>query len=279
MGSLLRVVDSATLAADPSRPERNQDAYAYGEGWALVADGASSWGPAREHDGGWYARRLAAALTRELDAAPAGPGGEETVQIVARAIAEAASAHDSSESTCPFSTLSLLRWNAATLESYTLGDSYTVVFREGAPDHEPWLYVDRRMEQTAADVIGGFRERLTAGHGFDGEHRQLLLEFQGVVVGARNTEAGFWTASDTPEAAQHGYLHTLPMSEVRAVLLATDGCVDMDDAKPVWQRFLEPSATESLQRVYAEEEADHDGRRYPRSKRHDDKTLLKLGKR
>lgn len=272
----LTVTDAATLSRDPKEPTKNQDSYAHGPGWAAVADGASSWGPRREHDGGWYSQRLTDALARELNAAPTGPGGEETFELVARAITEAGSAHNAADGPCPFSTLSLLRWDDQELESYTLGDSYTVVFRDGEPDDDPWLYVDRRMEVASADVINRFRERLIDGHGYDDEHHELLLEFQATVVAARNTEGGFWTASDNPDAARRGYLHTLPTSEVRAVLLASDGVVDMDDSKPVWARFLAPSAAASLERVYSEEAADPDGQKYPRSKRHDDKTLIKL---
>lgn len=51
-GGPLVTVRAATLAGG----EKNQDRFAYGDGWAFVLDGASSFGTTQpEHDGAWYA--------------------------------------------------------------------------------------------------------------------------------------------------------------------------------------------------------------------------------
>lgn len=250
---------------------RNQDRYAHGNGWAFVLDGASSFETDEpEHDGGWYAERLRAALVRELTRTPA----DETVDIVARAIDSASSAH-SDPKTCPTSTIALARWTDDVVELYVLGDS-TAAFAttnggEGA-------LTDTRMAAIGGHFRDRYRNRLRAGHGFDAEHRQRLRQLQAEQAAARNVPGGYWIAGATPQAAEHALTRSLPHAHLSSVTLATDGAaatIRYRVAKD-WRDFATAAPADLLTRAHVAEDDDPLAVRWPRSKPHDDKTVVTI---
>lgn len=259
-------ISAATLAGG----EKNQDRYAYGDGWAFVLDGASSFATDQpEHDGGWYAERLKNALVEELTSNP----DDATTDIVARAIDVAASAHDDPE-TCPTSTIALARWSAETVEIYVLGDSTAVLI---GPEREEEV-TDSRLADIAPEIRDEYRSRLRAGHGFDTRHRELLQELQAHQAEARNQPGGYWIAGAEPEAAHHGLSCTRSRDKSRSTVLATDGAVAAPRYRLLrtWTTFAtqDPDLDEVLRKTQAVEESDPQAARWPRSKPHDDKTVL-----
>lgn len=257
-------VRAATLAGG----EKNQDRYAYGDGWAFVLDGASSFATEQpEHDGGWYAERLKNALVHELTSRPT----DATTELVAGAIQVAASAHDNPE-TCPTSTIALARWSSETVETYVLGDSTATLIGDSGEEE----LTDSRLAHVAPEIRAEYRSRLAEGRGFDHRHRQLLRRLQSRQARARNRSSGYWIAGAAPDAAYHGMNRIHCLDNVAAAALATDGAVQAFNYGVVatWASFGHEHLLKTLTETQEREAADHQGRRNPRSKRHDDKTLI-----
>ena len=83
----------------------------------------------------------------------------------------------------------------------------------------------------------------------------------------RNRPAGYWSAEATPTAAGQAITRSWTRAAVTAALLASDGVSrGIGRAVPDW--------TAALRLVRAPEQADPDGRRWPRSKPYDDQALI-----
>ncbi|MGO4957394.1 protein phosphatase 2C domain-containing protein [Luteococcus sp. Sow4_B9] len=246
--------------------DHNQDRYAYGDGWAFVLDGASSFGEAPPvHDGGWYAERLKEALTEGLANDSNGP----ISKIVAKAIRQASAAHDEfTQGVCPTSTIALARWDSCVLEFYVLGDSFAV-WRdvEGCQEMS-----DLRLATVGSELREIYRNRLASGTGFDGEHRRILTRLQEVQARARNTSGGYWIAGADDRAAWNGCQKRLSLSCVPEFALVTDG-LSIDTRREI---FSKKSLGELMERQQVEESLDVNGCAYPRSKLHDDKTAVRI---
>ncbi len=127
-----------------------------------------------------------------------------------------------------------------------------------------------------------YRQRLAAGNGYDGTHRELLRALQREQLRHRNRPRGYWIAAADPAAARHARTLTLPASTVNWTVLATDGAVHtarhlgLDDW-PALARSGPAALTRILERCQDwEEHADPAGRLFPRAKRHDDKTIVSV---
>lgn len=257
-------ISAATLAGG----DNNQDRYGFGEGWAFVLDGASSFATTQpDHDGGWYAERLKHALVHELTRRPDGA----TAAIVASAIKAAASAHENPE-TCPTSTIALARWSDEAVEAYVLGDSSVALI---SPDSEEVL-TDDRLARIAAATRQAYRSRLRTGCGFDQRHRELLQNLQREQAVRQNRPNGYWIAGSDPAAAQNGLLETRPRHSLCGLVLATDGASNgrRYGAFETWNSFDLSQPEKHLLDVEVAEESDPDGVRWPRSKMRDDKTVV-----
>lgn len=255
-------IRAATLAGG----DKNQDRYAYGDGWAFVLDGASSFATDQpDHDGGWYAERLKDALSFELTTRPEAP----TADIVARAIEVAASAHDDPK-TCPTSTIAMARWSDREVEVYVLGDSTAVLINEDGEQE----FNDSRLADIAPEIRAEYRSRLAEGHGVDERHRELLRELQARQASVRNQQGGYWIAGSEPNAARQGLVKRQPTPSVNAVVLATDGAASALQYGLVdtWTDSAETDLRQLLTAAQAAEESDPLGTKWPRSKTHDDKT-------
>ena len=96
----------------------------------------------------------------------------------------------------------------------------------------------------------------------------------------RNCRGGYWIAEADPAAAGHALVRSWPAGALAAAALATDGVTRGIGriGLPSWSAALDlmrtggPAAV--LGAVRAVEAADPDGRRWPRSKRHDDQALV-----
>ncbi|WP_338750165.1 hypothetical protein [Janibacter alittae] len=257
-------ISAATLAGG----EKNQDRYAYGDDWAFVLDGASSFATDQpEHDGGWYAERLKNALVEELTSNP----DDATTDIVARAIDVAASAHDDPE-TCPTSTIALARWSSETVEAYVLGDSTVALIGEG----DETVLTNTRVADVAPSLRKEYRSRLRQGHGFDEEHRALLQDLQEHQAMARNRPGGYWIAGAEPKAANKADLIAVQRDTLTAIVLASDGAASCVTYKtvPTWGRFAAIGPHNAVHATHAIEAADSNASQWPRSKPHDDKTAI-----
>jgi serine/threonine protein phosphatase PrpC len=259
---------TATL---PGVGRDNQDRVFRTDNAVAVLDGASSVHGQR-YDGGWYADRLGRQLVSGLETNPEA----NLVSLLAEAISSVARTPGLHEN-APSSTVALARWDEAHLDVLVLGDSPAIVFHaNGAAT----TVCDDRIDQVAVPQRAEYTRRLTAGSGYDGEHRGLLARLQVVERAARNTRNGFWIASTDPNAARHAITRRWPISEISAVLLASDGvsiAVQGYQHPPTWhqaRKIIEDhGADELLRLIHAIEETDPNGQRWPRSKAHDDKAV------
>ncbi|HEX2810370.1 MAG TPA: hypothetical protein VHN80_29740 [Kineosporiaceae bacterium] len=260
-------------AALAGGPRGNQDHVVVTDHAVALLDGATSWlpqDPAR--DGGWYARILGAALTTRLD-----QPDRTVAELVTDAIADVRDRYGLVPGKCPSSTLTIARWDTETIEVYTLGDSPAVVY----PDRRDALLVyDDRLDRVGAGHHEAYREHLRAGNGYDARLAELIAELQLAEREKRNRADGYWIAEAEPAAAAEAVTATFPRAEVRAVLIASDGAAAdvMDYHRNDWADVLEflsqANPSVYLRDIHAAEDADYDGRWWPRPKRHDDKSLV-----
>jgi hypothetical protein len=250
-----------------------------------VLDGATG-SPGDRWDGGWYAGELATALRPRL----AGPPDESLATILGAAITEVAGAHALPPGAGPSSTVALVRWPAddpthaadgpGRVEALVLGDTPVVVFpRQGPPD----VLDDDRLATTTVAERTAYRAHLAAGGGYTGDHRVNLDRLVAAQRRCRNRPGGYWIAEADPAAAHHAVHRSWPLAALAAVLVATDGV-----ANGVLRYGVPPSWTDALARARAEgpaalietvhvaEAGDPDGSRWPRSKAHDDKSVVLL---
>ncbi len=259
-------IEAATLAGG----DNNQDRYAYGDGWAFVLDGATSFSEAQPiHDGGWYADALKTALLSSL---PTAGDRNPLSTILAAAIQEASSHHAPEMGACPTSTVALARWNARSIELYVLGDAFAVAWHRVS---DPLVLNDDRIASVAEDIRESIYGRLRQGLGFDARHRSLLSALQTRQEELRNTRHGYWIAGDKPVAAYHGYTKHLDIQDATTLLLASDGFKSLDVDLLSLRQSL-PRPIDQLHYFNLLESEDPDGMTYLRSKLHDDKTMIWL---
>ncbi len=236
-----------------------------------VLDGASAPDPA-DRDGGWYAGQLARQLAARL------PDERlDLTTVLADSIAAVAADHRLEPGRSPSATVVMLRWTADRTDGLVLGDSSLVAFAPGRPAEE---VVDDRLAAVAPAQRVAYHDRLSAGGGYDQEHRSLLRDLVGEQRRHRNCRGGYWIAEADPAAAGHALVRSWPAGALAGAALATDGVTRGIGriGLPSWSAALElmrtggPAAV--LGAVRAVEAADPDGRRWPRSKRHDDQALV-----
>ena len=268
-------VSTATRRGDRAT---NQDQILVVDGAIAVLDGATSWLP-HDHrrDGGWYSRVLAGVLARRL------PGHDRPLaEHLAGAIGELRDTFDLDPATTPYSTAAVVRWDEQHLDALVLGDSPVVVHRRagGAVD----ALADDRLEPVAADIRERYRQHLRAGHGFDEEFASIIAELQTAERRHRNREGGFWVAGAEPSAAHRAVVGRWAADDVEAVLVMTDGIAaavreyGLADWPSLVQQARSAGVAAVLAAVHDAEATDHDGRRWPRTKRHDDKAVALLAR-
>jgi hypothetical protein len=228
----------------------------------VVLDGASAFEPV-DVEPGTYADTLSKSIAALLYRDPA--------MTIADAVAE------SIERTTEKLSIAVLRARADAVDLYVLGDSpihYGV-------DHRTHQLVDDRLSTIAEPQREHYLAQLRAGHGYNDAHKAALAELQRAQRRARNVEGGYWIAETDPAAAHHGLTVTVDRSAIEWAVLATDGAADfIEHAGPAWHDIatfdtLQLSAL--MDRIHEwEDKVDPDGRRLPRAKRHDDKSIAAI---
>jgi len=262
-------VDAATLAGG----QRNQDAYAVTGNAVIVLDGASEHpprGPAR--DGGWYAGVLLGSLVDRVqdDESP-------LVACLADSIIDVRDQYGLS-SGGPSSTVLIARARGSDWEVLVLGDSTIVIERtSGAIE----VISDDRLASLATHERAAYRSRLRGGSGFDDQHATLLAQLQTAQRAQRNRDDGYWIAEADPNAAHRAIRATIPAHDVQHLALLTDGAssaVTRYQSPGSWAELLSTAGrigcAATIAQVAADESSDSSGRRWPRAKCRDDKTLV-----
>lgn len=259
-------IHAATLAG----ASNNQDRYIVGDGFAAVLDGATSVAGDRSHDPGWYAEQLAQAIGTAL--LQDGPLSD----VVTAALRTVRDIHGLTPATTPTSTIALTRWSDKIVETYTLGDSYVVILQTEGTEV---IHTDDRLDDIAREERAAYRKRLATGQGYDDRHRELLLALQAEQARHVNQPGGYWIAGAEPEAGWHGTTTTEDRSAVLGLMLASDGIDPKRHPgattwRDIYDEAVKRGPEQVLRRIHDAEESDPGGRRWPRSKPHDDKTLV-----
>lgn len=171
----------------------------------------------------------------------------------------------------PCAAVGILRIGAETVDTLALSDVTVVVEdKEG-----PQITCDLRIEE-----IAGTEPDAVAGLTFNTpEHKAALAELVSTQTRTRNRADGWWVAAAEPEAACHAVVNSYPRSRVRRLAIFSDGVTRPVDQMGLysWPEYLDlldklgPASL--IAHVREIEEADRDGVRHPRTKRHDDATL------
>ncbi|HEY8527437.1 MAG TPA: hypothetical protein VIL48_20895 [Acidimicrobiales bacterium] len=232
----------------------------------IVLDGASQPEPS-PRNGGWIADQLGSELATCLSDDP-------TIDLrsaLARSIARVAERHRLQPGTAPSTTVSVVRWDAQTVDVLVLCDSPVVVADRSGGIHE---VRDDRLAAVTANLAQPSR--------FDADEPEA---WQALVDGQRrhrNRSGGYWVAEADPAAAHHAITRSWPIDDLSVVLAMTDGVsigVDRYGVPPDWPTAIALAADEParlLDAIHDAEAEDPFGDRWPRSKRHDDKALAVL---
>jgi len=262
-----------TWAARDGDRGATQDRIYLGDHFAMVLDGASS--PDRSHlDGGWYATVLGEYLTAQLRQNPDVP----LDQAVRESIAAIATQHRLTPGSAPSATLAIVRWDTSTAEAFVLGDSPVAVERT---DGRIEVVRDDRLNSVAQPEHQALLEA-AARHGFGFDHPDEWRALVDAQRRLRNQRGGYWIAEATPEAADHAIRAKWPTDTIASVLLVTDGVAAGPDTYGIpasWAdaiRIARLDPQELVNAVHEAEARDATGRRWPRSKRHDDKAAVLL---
>ncbi|MGW5311597.1 PP2C family serine/threonine-protein phosphatase [Nocardia thailandica] len=256
-------VNSAQLAATSG-----DDRLVVTDNAVIVLDGATAHDPAMP-SAGEYVDRLATDLARLIETPDPLP------DVLRSAIERTTTELHLSPGMAPSSTAVLVRADRTAVETLVLGDSSAVIGRRSGA---VTVHTDERLADLHLPQAGRYRERLTAGCGYDDEHQSILRSLQAAERAQRNRPGGYWIAEADPEAARHAVHVRYARDEVSWVIAATDGVTDTLPVTYIsWTEvagMTQPQLHGLLEELRSwEAEADPDGARLPRAKRHDDKTL------
>lgn len=236
---------------------------------AVVLDGATTHDP-RLPSAGPYVDTLLDELRRRLRS-------EFDLQTILRAAISATAARlDLQPGRAPSSTVAICRDSGPMIEILVLGDSPVIVgHRSGDQD----IITDQRLVSLNLPESNEYRERLESGSGYDEMHQQILEALQRKQRDRRNRSDGYWIAEAEPSAADHAILTSYPADAVEWIVITTDGVLKYIAALHLlWHDVARLNAEELshlLTRSHEwEARQDPHGQLYPRSKRHDDKTVV-----
>ncbi|MFJ7337302.1 protein phosphatase 2C domain-containing protein [Streptomyces sp. NPDC101116] len=253
------------LVSEPGDADRpNEDFAAVGlpasgqGGSVVVLDGVTPprTGTGCLHSVPWFTARLGGSLTELTVSLP----DVSLVDTLSRAIARTSEAHaatcDLSHPRTPQATVTVARWNPATVEYLVLSDSALLL---ESPDGVVTPVLDDRLTLLPRSALA----------------TDALVDST-----FRNLEGGFFTAAADPSVATRAVTGTVPRGEVRALAALTDGATR-------WvERFEEGDWTDCLRlvrkegpqalvdRVRSLERSDAARTLLGGSKRHDDATAV-----
>lgn len=252
--------------------------------WLLDAAGASDDPEAcTEHDASWYANQLSAAIRDGLAISL----NRVLASVLADAIAAVTQTH---HRLCPqvprghgpSATVAIVHRHDDQLHYLVLGDSTLLVETNDGTLHH---HNDRRLGNVAIELRAEILESIRAGRGYEGHYRTKLADLRVQERAVRNTQSGFWIASDNPEAASHALTGTYPINDepaaARRLGLVSDGlgrAVTHLKLYYDWRNLLASLFDRGIAGCVAEvrdtERRDPAGRTLPRTKPADDASAI-----
>lgn len=223
------------------------------------------------HGVAWFVQRLGNSLHRE-----ATESRRDLTHCLATAIERTADLHrgtcDADSPFSPSAMVAVLRVQDEQAEWLVLGDG-SLVLDEG---QNPLVVTDQRLKAVASEKRAALRAAKPGSQEERATHTSLVEEERAL----RNRPGGFWVAAAEPEAAAEALTGTMPLAHLRRAALLTDGSARFVDtfAFGDWSDcldVLEQHGPASLiGRVRDAEQSDPDRERWPRSKGHDDATVI-----
>jgi hypothetical protein len=265
-----------SLATDPSSPDwPNEDFAAVTPGTAVLIDGAGSPGGRDTgclHGVAWYARTLGG----HIIAAASGTACP-LPQVLATAIEQVRDDHsgtcDLDDPATPSGTVIIARQHGSQLDYLVLADSLLLLMPVAG---ELQVITDNRLEDLAAGLRPDYRNLPVSSAERETARRDYLLELDA----RRNTDGGYWSAAADPAAADQAITGSIPVSDLAALALLSDGVGRLADRyhQATWPEIAETLAKhgpcELVRQVREAEAADPEGTRWPRGKLRDDATAL-----
>jgi hypothetical protein len=264
----------AQIASEPARPSReNEDFAAAVPGGLVLLDGAGS--PAGlpsgcSHSVAWYARTLGGLLAGAITNV-----SQTLTDALAASIASVNALHsgtcDLASPHSPSAAVALVRTVGERLDYLVLSDCTLLVDRLGA---EPLVLCDNRLDEVHAKL--GYPGSMPPPG--SPERDAAMLAHVRALGDYRNQPGGFWVASTSPGAAREALTGSLPLTDVAAVALLTDGATRIVDvfgllSWPDALRVLDDRGpAELIAQTRTAEASDPGCVRWPRSKTSDDAT-------
>ncbi|MFB8242777.1 hypothetical protein ACFC58_40210 [Kitasatospora purpeofusca] len=260
-----------SIATAPGGANPNEDWVAATPTLAVVLDGLSTAGldTGCQHGVPWYVAQLGG----HLMAALADPG-RPLADGLAQALDQVAALHPGcnlGNPGTPSATVSILRAGAEHFDYLVLADS-PIVF-ERADDYQ--VVTDLRVD-TVVPELRAEAERFATGTPEHTEAVRRMVEAQRLT---RNTTDGYWVATSSGEAAHHALTGAVPLADVRAAVVLSDGAsrlvteyraASWVDAFSTLRRAGADGLISAVRKVEA---TDPEGLRWPRFKVGDDATV------
>lgn len=280
-GRTFRHLDSLTLPGDHTKP--NDDAFAHRSTAAVVMDGATGLGEPllhRESDAAWVAHfgceRLVSRMATAEDAQDAlraalADTEAEFARLRRRAPKE--------KYEIPCASMMFVTLSREKMRALWFGDCVALVRR-----------ADEQVEIVGDALVKRAKERqrvawLAASFGASAADASVRDIFLPALRRARNhvnTDAGGWLFGPDVRAAGHAAHAEVDVREGTVVLLASDGFLALasDYECYTMNSLLDAAQARGLaelgRELRAVEEADPQGKRFPRFKKSDDATALLL---
>ncbi|MFF7990247.1 integrase [Kitasatospora xanthocidica] len=262
-----------SVASVPSPGQINEDFAVASPETVVLLDGAglpSGVDTGCIHGVPWFVRTLGASIFKHATERPAA-----LTECLADAIDSTAQLHagtcDLGNPMMPTSTVAIARARGDVFEWLVLADSTVVLSLpdriDVIADHRVSEVTDRQRVQMAAELQ----------HLEEGKRRMALAHAQRSLM---NTAGGYWVAATDPGAAARSLTGEAPLATVRAAAVLTDGAArSVDDfgvmGWPALMSRLEADGPHSvINRTRELERSDLERRRWPRSKCHDDATVV-----
>ncbi|HVZ69643.1 MAG TPA: hypothetical protein VG891_09275 [Rhizomicrobium sp.] len=276
---MLEILDMLSLPGDPAKP--NDDAFCHSETLAAVFDGATGLGEQLlpvDSDAAWIARRGAEGLIlheaphlapREILFRAAFDAEKQFHELRLRPPAETYE--------IPFASMMYVSARPGRMEALWFGDCAVLVKRPHEPAHIVGDALDKRAAEAARVA------RLAAARNLAPAAGVSRAEYLPALRAARNcmnTVEGSWAFCPDAACADHAQRLTFVAPRDTHMLLVSDGFLALasDYLSYDAETLLEAAKSKGLRALYGElraiEEADPEGRKYPRFKKSDDATAL-----
>lgn len=273
------VLDMLSLPGNPAKP--NDDAFCHSETLAAVFDGATGLGEQIlpvDSDAAWIARRGAEGLIlheapnlspREILRRAAADAEKQFLELRRRPPAETYE--------IPFASTMFVSARKNGIEALWFGDCAALVKAPGEPAHIVGDALDKRAAEAARVV------RLAAARNLAPAAGVNRAEYLPALRAARNrvnTAEGSWAFSPDVRCADHAQSLAFAAPHDTRVLLVSDGFLALasDYDRYDAEGLLEAASSKGLRALYNEireiEDADPEGRKYPRFKKSDDATAV-----